>query len=197
MNDSELITALREQRGKVPMDTPVEEIIRRGRAVRVRRRVPRVAAALGAAAVAAFAVSVALPASHPASEPGAQLAAWTVARQADGSIKVTIRELRDPAGLQRTLRADGVPASVTFSGQQNPACQGYPGGGSQSQRRHLLNSVVTAPATGRDVMVIHPAALPSGAGLQISAFFSHPGQHGSPEGFSVGLVQASPQCTGS
>jgi len=45
-----------------------------------------------------------------------------------GDIKVTIRELRDPAGLQRTLRADGVPASVTFAGQQNPACQGSPQG---------------------------------------------------------------------
>lgn len=47
-------------------------------------------------------------------------------------------------------------------------------------------------------MVIHPAALPSGAGLQINALFRHdPGQHGSLEGFSVGLVQVSPQCTGS
>ena len=130
--------------------------------------------------------------------PRAQLAAWTVDRQADGSIKVTIRELRDPAGLQQRLRADGVPASVTFSGQQNPACQGYHGGGSQSQRRQLLGSVVTGPGTGRDVMVIHPAALPSGAGLQINALFRHdPGQRGSLEGFSVDLVQASPQCTGS
>ena len=51
---------------------------------------------------------------------------------------------------------------------------------------------------GGSVMVIHPAALPSGAGLQINALFRHdPGQHGSLEGFSVGLVQASPQCTGS
>ena len=131
MNDDELITVLREQRGKVPMTTPVEQIISRGRAVRARRRVPRVAAALGAAAAVAVAVSVALPASHPPPPrairhcPG-RLAAWTVTRQADGSIQVTFRELRDPAGLQRTLRADGVPASVTFTGQQNPACQGYP-----------------------------------------------------------------------
>ena len=79
-----------------------------------------------------------------------------------------------------------------------PACQGYPGGGSQSQRRQLLGSVVTGPATGRDVMVIHPAALPPGAGLQINALFRHdPGQRDSLEGFSVGLVQASPQCTSS
>ncbi len=196
MNDSELITALREQRGKVPMNTPVEQIIRRGRAVRARRRIPGVAAALGAAAAVAFAVSAALPASHPASEPGARLAAWTVARQADGSIQVTIRELRDPAGLQRTLRADGVPASVTFTGQQNPACLGYPGGGSQSQRRHLLSSVVT-PAGGRNAMVIHPSALPSGGGLQIDALFRHyQGPRGSFQ-VGVGLVQASPQCTGS
>ena len=196
MNDNELITALREQRGKVPMDTPVEQIIRRGRAVRARRRVPGAAGALGVAAAAAFAVSMVLPASHPASEPGAQLAAWTVARQTDGSIQVTIRELRDPAGLQRTLRADGVPASVTFTGQQNPACQGYPGGGSQSQRRHLLSSVVTGPA-GRDAMVIHPSALPSGGGLQIYTLFqNYPGPHGSFQ-VAVGLVQASPECTGS
>ncbi len=196
MNDDELITVLREQRDKVPMNTPVEQIISRGRAVRARRRVPVVAGALGAAAAVAFAVSAALPASHTASGPRAQLAAWTVDRHADGSIRVTIRELRDPAGLQHRLRADGVPASVTFTGQPNPACQGYPGGGSQSQRRHLLSSVVT-PAGGRNAMVIHPSALPSGGGLQIDALFRHyPGPRGSFQ-VGVGLVQASPQCTGS
>jgi hypothetical protein len=196
MNDDELITILREQRDKVPMNTPVEQIISRGRAVRARRRVPVVAGALGAAAAVAIAVSVALPASHPASHPAsgprAQLAAWTVDRQADGSIRVTIRELRDPAGLQRTLRADGVPASVTFTDQRNPACQGYPVSGSQSQRRHLLSSVASFGG-GRDVMVIHPTALPSRAGLQIDTLFQHyPGFQ-----VGVGLVQASPQCTGS
>ena len=136
MIDDELITALREQRGTVTMTTPVEQIISRGRAVRARRRVPGVAAAVGAAAAVAFAAGVALPASHPAvghpsashpaaSGPGVQLTAWTVTRQADGTIKVTFREATDPAGLQRTLRADGVPVSVTFTGQQNPACQPY------------------------------------------------------------------------
>jgi len=39
------------------------------------------------------------------------LAAWTVLRRADGDIPVTIREWRDPAGLQRTLRADGCRSS--------------------------------------------------------------------------------------
>ena len=187
MNDNELITAVRDSFTDVRSATPVERIVGRSRAVRARRRVPVVAAA--AAAAAAVAVSLTLPASHPAS---AQLAAWTVARQTNGSIQVTIRELRDPAGLQATLRADGVPANVTFGGQPNPVCQGYPFDGTRSQRLQLLNSVVTAPATGQDVMVIHPAALPSGAGLAISAVFQHGGFNAAAE-----LVQASPQCTGS
>jgi hypothetical protein len=197
MNDSELITELREQRDKVPMTTPVEQIISRGRTVRARRRVPRVAAAMGAAAAVAVGVSLALPASHPASRPGAQLAAWTVARQGDGSIRVTIDELRDPAGLQARLRADGVPASVTFNGQPNPACQGYPGGGDQSQRRQLLSSVVTGPASPHHAMIIHPAALPSGAGLAIYSFFNHHQGRRDSFALTVGLVQASRQCTGS
>jgi len=197
MNDDELITVLREQRDKVPVNTPVERIISRGRAVRARRRVPVVAGAVGAAAAVAFAVTAAPPASHHASGPHAQLAAWTVARQADGSIRVTIREPRGPAGLQRRLRADGVPAIVTFTGQQNPACHGYPGGGSQGQRRHFLSSIVTASAGGRNVMAIHPSALPPGAGLQIDALFQHyPRPRGSFQ-VSVGVVQASSQCTGS
>jgi hypothetical protein len=196
MNDSELITVLREQRDKVPMTTPVERIISRGRTVRARRRVPAVAAAVSAAAAAAVGVGVALPASHP-SRPDTQLAAWTVTRQGNGSIRVTIHELRDPAGLQARLRADGVPASVTFSGRRNPACQGYPGSGDQSQRRQLLSSVVTGPLSPHHAMIIHWAALPTRAGLEIfSSFHHYPGPRGS-FGFSVGLVQASPQCTGS
>jgi hypothetical protein len=216
MNDNELITVLREQRGKVPMDTPVEQIIRRGRAVRARRRVPGVAAALGAAAAAAFAVSAALPVSHPASEPHAQLAAWTVARQADGSIKVTIRELRDPAGLQQRLRADGVPASVTALGQQDLSCRLYP------MTQALFKSIYqaqNAAGSGNTILVIHPSALPSGAGVQIGAATGQQvGDHGLQQAdgnqtvhqpihqvaagaqnvaLRVGLVYASQQCTGS
>jgi hypothetical protein len=46
-------------------------------------------------------------------------------------------------------------------------------------------------------MVIHPSVLPSGGGLQIYTLFqNYPGPHGSFQ-VAVGLVQASPQCTGS
>ena len=81
MNDDELITILREQRDKVPMNTPVEQIISRGRAVRARRRVPAVAGALGAAAAVAFAVSAALPAATR--QPPCQRA-WCPAGGLDG-----------------------------------------------------------------------------------------------------------------
>ncbi len=197
MSDDDLITTLREQRGTVPMTTPLEQIVSRGRAVRARRRAPMAAAAVGTAGAAALAVGLALPASHPASGSGrAQLTAWTVTRQ-HGGIRVTVRELRDPAGLQARLRADGVPASVTFAGQPNSACHLYHGGGTQAQRRQLLKSVASIPTNGhRHVMVIHPAALPSGAGIGIFSFLR--GSTG-PQGFhlTVDLVQASPQCTGS
>ncbi len=49
MNDEELITLVREQRTAVPMTTPVEQIISRGRSVRARRRLPVLAGAAAAA----------------------------------------------------------------------------------------------------------------------------------------------------
>jgi hypothetical protein len=198
--------------------------------VRARRRVSRTAAGVGAAgAAAAFTVGVALPASnptviyptgshptashptgsHPVSIPGVRLAAWTVTRQAGGIIKVTFREAADAAGLQATLRADGVPASVSFTGQPNPACQTYtfssspstapgqPFGGPVSG---LLNgySFLHNPKSAYEssyALVINPAKLPSGAGVQI--FTS--GTPGGADNFqlAVGLVHTSPQCTGS
>jgi hypothetical protein len=50
MNDDELLTAVRQQRSKVPMTVPVEQVIRRGRAVRARRRIVGLAVALVVAA---------------------------------------------------------------------------------------------------------------------------------------------------
>ena len=196
MSDNEVLRTASDCLSAMPMATPpdAEAIMARGRARRRRRLIPGVTGALALAAGAALAVT--LPSGHQPSHPArAQLAAWTVTKQGDGDIRVTIHELRDPAALQRTLRADGVPVSVTFTGQANPACQPYGSGGS-----HLLESMVTAlPGHGNlRVLVIHPSAFPAGAGLAIAA--GHPGQ--SPRGGGVELtigppVKASPQCTGS
>ena len=120
------------------------------------------AAALAVVAAAATAVTMLLPGHQPSRPVTARLAAWTVVKQADGTVYVTVRELRDPAGLQRTLRADGIPASVTFTGQPNPACRPY---------LHRLPGGVAIEAAPiyrpPDVLIFHPSDLPPGAGWQI------------------------------
>jgi len=219
MNDDELTTMVCESFTGVHTTTPVEEIVSRGRTARARRRIPALAGALAVAAATALAVSSLLPGTHQAAspQPAAQLAAWTVTKQAGGIIRVTIRELRNPAGLQSKLRADGVPASVTLIGQENPSCQRYPASPG------LLHKVITRtfevlptphqgpPASMPDqplslvvVMLIHPSALPSGTGVQLATTFTllppvvaNGGvgnvAHGDVE---QGLVYASAQCTG-
>jgi hypothetical protein len=219
MNDDELITTLRQQRGGVAMTTPVEQIIRRGKTLRARRRARMAAGALGSAAAAAFAVGAVLPAgttaggqspgAHPAgvfplpvtSQPSVRLAAWTVTRLAGGTIKVTFRQATDPAGLQRTLRAEGVPASVTFTGHQNPACRPYSSGkpfwpfgltgGPVGTSTHDPRAAFTAPYA----VVINPSKLPAGVGVQIWTA----GTPGGADNFQLNLdlVHTSPQCTGS
>lgn len=212
MNNDDLITAVRESVTSVHTTTPVEQIIRRGHAVRARRQILGLAGgvAVTVAAVAALAGTVVAPGSHQASHQAGhqashqhtvRLAAWTVTQQANGNIAVTIRKLQDPAGLQGMLRADGVPASVTFSDQQNASCQPYPA--TQAQ----LDAVFTGlppmqapvpapvpPAPRLTVVVIHPSALPNGTGVQLAAFF---GPHGQVIIKVPSLVYASPRCTGS
>lgn len=146
------------------------------------------ATAVTVAAGVALAVIALLPAGHQATpRPGAQLAAWTVVKRDDGTISVTIRQLRDPAGLQRRLRADGIPASVTFFGQLPRSCQRYFAG------QALINRVFSGRQEGRfPVMVIHPSALPHGAGVVINPPAQRPILR-----VAIGLVHASPRCTGS
>ncbi|HEY6278898.1 MAG TPA: hypothetical protein VIX86_21505 [Streptosporangiaceae bacterium] len=223
MNDQELLTLVRESFTGVHTTTPLEQIVPRGRSVRARRRIPALTAALAVVAGAAVAVAMLLPGRQPpgSQPPGhrstVQLAAWTVTRQADGSIKVTIRELRDPAGLQARLRADGVPASVTLIGHQNPACRRDPVSGALMHRvfSHSFIYIVPprqgppagTPSAGNPpqvglvlVMVIRPSALPSGTGVRLATSFAlfspAPGHMVARTHVEHDLVYASPQCTG-
>jgi hypothetical protein len=228
MNDSELSTAVLESVADIRSATPVDHIISRGRAVRARRRIPVAAGALTVAAGTALAVTTLLPTSHPGlsaghpgaatghsgSQPGtARLAAWTVAKQTDGDIDVTINQLKDPAGLQATLRADGLPVNVSFSGAPDSAsCQPY------TASLSGLRAIVKIKSDG---LVIDPTALPSGTGLSIydeagtglgqSPSGTAPTRGGTPPlhppfrgsllngingPLAVSLVYASQQCTG-
>ena len=132
-----------------------------------------------------------LPPGHPAAvAPGIDLAAWTVIRHADGTVCIRINQLRDPGGLQRELRADGVPASVVSGNPpsvQHQPCQWYHGNAAG-----LLPKIIPslAPGPPHAILAIRPTALPTGAGVQIIT----------PTDLSriaVRLVSTSPGCTGS
>jgi hypothetical protein len=214
------LTTAKDSLAGVHMITPPDAIARNGRARRRWHRLTGLTGAMAVMAGTALAVTALAPSGHTASQPGhpgtAQLAAWTVAKQANGDIKVTIRQLSDPSGLQSTLRADGVPASVTSLGQQDLSCRLYP------MTQALFKSIYqaqNAAGSGNTILVIHPSALPSGAGVQIGAATGQqvgdPGLHQADGNqtihlpvhqtaarahnvaLRVGLVYASQQCTGS
>jgi hypothetical protein len=179
--------------GGIPPGARNRQLIRRVPGT-VARPVALGLVAAGVMAAVILTVTALVPAGHQASRPPrVQLAAWTVVKLADGNIYVHIRELRDPAGLQRRLRADGIPASVTFLDRQNPSCQPYHAG------MALLNVVfpgsyrLKPPPSG--VIVIHPQGLPGDAGVQLGGSFRQPPAAGGVA--APVLVYASHQCTGS
>lgn len=207
MNDDQLTTAVQQSVSGLHMSVPAEDIISRAATIRTRRKIPAAAAALTAAAGTALAVTTLAAPGHPAP---AQLTAWTVAKKPGGSVQVTIRDLRDLAGLQRRLRADGVPATVRFD--SNPPtrsqlprpCLNYP-----MPTRHLhdqgghlaggpyvrLVERIFQDGTTRSqtMFTIHPAAIPAVIGLW---FNIRPPAHPDGDGASVvvRLVYASGRC---
>jgi hypothetical protein len=140
---------------------------------------------------------------------------WTVQRTSGDTIKVTIRDLRDAAGLQAQLRADGVPANVVFlpdsftpttSSSAIPKSCDAPQLSDEANAR-LQNKIIdpadaatisSAVISGGAVLVLHPSAIPAGIGVFIKAFAA--AEHtttGPVFAMETGLVQASPLCTGS
>jgi hypothetical protein len=225
--DSELLTAVKESFAGAHLRTPLGATIRRGRELRARRRVAGVAGAAAIAGAAGLTVAGLVPggAARPAA-PGtrpaqARLAAWMVTTGTHDTVTVMIRQLSDPAGLQRALRADGVPAAVAFQGgtlsdtpplparcrntglspkadaqlqvkilglqPQAPATTPRPG-------HTITRTTITRmnPADLKIAFTIHPAEIPKGIGLNLTVQSS-----ASSYGASLGLVQASPACTGS
>lgn len=148
MNDDELITLMKEPFADVHMTMPLDQVVRHGGVVRARRRRLRGltgAVALTGAAVAAVALLV--PGGSPAKE---QLAAWIVTRDPDGGVTVTVNQMKDPGGLQATLRADGIPARVTFNpvnAMNKPLPTGCTAPNMSGQANaQMLNKILTPPA---------------------------------------------------
>jgi hypothetical protein len=172
-----------------------------------RRRLALPALAGVAAAAVAAAVALALaPGStapgHRGGQSGTTLAAWSVIPERHGLLKVTIRELRDPAGLWQMLREHGVPANVQFvqhdfipttSPHAIPRSCRAPKM-SDEANAHLQEKIMPGiPSVARGVAVnIRPSAIPQGIGLYLKAWTASPGALS----LQIDLVQASPQCTG-
>jgi len=196
MNDKELITAVRERLDGVHSETPLQTIATRGRRLRARRRVLGASAALAVLCGLGFAASTLVP-----NGGGQQLAAWSVATQRNGLVVVEIHQLSNPAGLQRRLRAAGVPATVRFQNQNPPNCLYYPGTPRQIFR--LTNRIFpqsnSVHIQNGAAFVINTLAIPPGVGLWIEVSApqtSSPGNGLSAVSFSTGeaLVYASGRC---
>ena len=132
-----------------------------------------------AAAAAAACAAIVAPALVPAGSPGAFVtAAWAVQPNPDGTVTVSIKEFRDPAALQRDLRADGIPAIVRTDGI--PAIENAPPPPIHGGLRFCAISVADLPETighaavhpvkarRSFIFIIHPAAIPAGSTLLIA-----------------------------
>ena len=157
---------------------------------RIRRfaSVPSPGLKLVAASGAALAVggAVVLPSVLSPGQGGGSLvtAAWAVQARKDGTVKVTIKDASDPAGLQRALRTAGVSAVVvsprefTVAGNKGtwamyPVCT-YRSTGPLFASAAVQRAAVTLPRPGqgragspRVIAYIHPAAMPPGSVLFI------------------------------
>lgn len=164
------------------------------------------AGAAGIAAAAAVAVAALPPGSTEGNTGGAVLTAWTVQPGSHGTVKVTIRELRDPSGLQGLLRADGIPANVVFlqhsftpttSPSAIPRSCRAPHMSDQANANLQEKILPTPQFSAGTVLLIRPSAMPRHIGLFIEAWAA-PGSDTHPAlSLQVDLVVASPRCTGS
>jgi hypothetical protein len=190
---------------------------RRGQARQVsptRRRLTWAAAsalAAGAAVAVAVTVTTGQPApsgriaQNPTSGPNAKpapagsttLTAWTVTENPDGTLKVTIREMKDPSGLQATLRADGARVVVTASLAWPAVCGEWRGGNYQMGDQVVRTQNRTGlPSADGTEFLIKPSAIPAGALLWVglSQTGRPNGVYGPPGPMSFGYLTAGQAC---
>jgi hypothetical protein len=160
MDDNDLLTAVREDFAGVRMNTEAGAILADGSSLR-RRRHRRLAYGAGATALAAAISAASLTPGSSGTTSHAEMAAWTVQQQANGTIDVTIHDLLNLAGLQQNLNADGVPAEVISDAHYPAACVDR-----EAMTADMASVITLGPAVPHEyAFVIHPAAIPSGSKL--------------------------------
>jgi hypothetical protein len=80
---------------------------------------------------------------------------------ANGDVDVTIRELRDRAGLARALHHEGVPACIAFADPAPATCKPNAAGNSRLNAIYQIHQGDSSAA-----IVIHPPAIPDGTSLR-------------------------------
>jgi hypothetical protein len=224
MDDRDVVSTVRDSFAGIRMTVPVEKVTRRTRRLRARRRLIGLAGAAALASVLALiaiGVMPRIPASVGSHTHTARLAAWSVVRQRDGGVMITLRKLDDPAALQRTLRGDGIPVKVVFEGsniydsEKVPGCTYLPKlmappPGSIPRWPPLVRRIFFGPHYGYPASPytfwIYRAAIPRGVGVAILVSEGSPRLSNSHprgvdafgvNGFAFDLVKANPGCTGS
>jgi hypothetical protein len=167
-----------------------------------RMRVNRTAVAICLGAVAAAAAAALVLTGGPGAVPSQHLtagssrtvvtAAWTVREDANGTVTIYLREYANPAGLQQTLRADGVNAIV----RPMPSHTATGPRGLPVSRKLPLPTVTSCyyattnnapPAVQRAVVTIVFQDFPTGRGgaMRVATFVIHP--HAMPPGSALFL----------
>jgi hypothetical protein len=232
MNDDQLMTAVRDSFAQVRLDVPLEQTVRRGRVLRGRSRRYQLAGVAGVAAVAgvtAVAVTGVGRASTPAAASshatptlgslgtprasavasgtgasGTRLDAWTVTKNPNGIVDVTIRQLSDAAGLQAALRADGVPARVAFQAGIPSDTPPLPAGctmvamsdeADAKLQGKILGMVPMDPLKGI-ALTIDTRQIPGGVGIYLAVQPGVAENGGTEWGWGLDLVTTAPACTG-
>ncbi len=134
---------------------------------RNRRRMVLGLAVAGAAAAAAIVAPIVAPSGGATAFATAN---YSVQPHSDGTVTVTLMQLRDPAGLQHALRADGIAAYVRYVPADRACVYQQQGPGNSGQVIRDVLSGPTARTSHSTVFVIHPAKLPPGDVLLIQAF---------------------------
>lgn len=204
MNDADVITSVKASYAGIHMDVPLDAVVRRGRRVRARRRLPGLAGAAVMVAALGLTVAVLVPGGDRATAPSGSRgtgrpAAWTVVSHG-GSVRVALQwpGVRDVAGLQDRLRADGIPARVARFRHLHlplnvPGCQVFrdwsagPGGVSYRLWRKIFYGSHTGQQSSHAFWV-YRSAIPAGLGVLVDIYYDGT--------FGLYVVRASPQCTG-
>jgi hypothetical protein len=116
MNDDEVITAVREQRDKVHSPTPVEQIISRGRTVRVRCRIPGAISGLAVVTAAAVVLGLGLSGSFASAPRNGTESGALTAVNGCGRLEQAAGTLKQLTGTSLVITtASGQPVTVTTS----------------------------------------------------------------------------------